>query len=85
MKGADVEAPVVQVLGCKKINSGGGDKNRYRILVSDGKHSISFAMLTISPNNPAIKDDNGIEMFSVIRIDKYITSVLNNTAGKSDQ
>lgn len=79
MRGGDYPSPVVQVLGSKKINSGNPDKERYRILLSDGKHTISFAMLTTQSN-----DTSGCpETFSVIRIDKFITSVINN-AGKGD-
>ncbi|KAJ8953979.1 hypothetical protein NQ314_007172 [Rhamnusium bicolor] len=81
MKGGDVHQPVMQVLGSKKINSGSSDKERYRILLSDGKNSISFAMLTTQINDKV--GCGGISTFSVIKIDRYITSVINNT-GKGD-
>ncbi|KAG5891263.1 hypothetical protein JTB14_019670 [Gonioctena quinquepunctata] len=81
MKGGDYPNPIMQVLGSKKINSGAADKERYRILLSDGKNTISFAMLTTP-----IKDKpgtSGIENFSVIKISKFITSIINNS-GKGD-
>lgn len=79
MRGGDYPSPVMQVLGSKKINSGNPDKERYRILLSDGRHTISFAMLTTQSNDSS----GSLENFSVIRIDKFITSVINN-AGKGD-
>lgn len=79
MRGGDYPSPVMQVLGSKKINSGTPDKERYRILLSDGKHTISFAMLTTSSGDST----GGPANFSVIRIDKFITSVINNS-GKGD-
>lgn len=81
MKGGNYNEPIMQVLGSKKINSGSADKDRYRILLSDGKNSISFAMLTTQINNPMIGD--GIPQFSVIKIERYITSVVNHS-GKGD-
>lgn len=79
MRGGEYPDAIMQVLGSKKINSGNSEKERYRILLSDGKHTISFAMLTTQTN-----DGSGVpETFSVISIDKFITSVINNT-GKGE-
>lgn len=79
MRGGDYPSPVMQVLSSKKINSGNPDKERYRILLSDGQHTITFAMLTTQTSVGA-----GVpEDFSVIRIEKFITSIINNT-GKGD-
>ncbi|CAH1992742.1 unnamed protein product [Acanthoscelides obtectus] len=77
MKGGNYPTPIMQVLGSKKINSGSADKERFRILLSDGKHTISFAMLTTQVSG------GELETYSVIRIDKYITSLINNS-GKGD-
>ncbi|KAJ8958164.1 hypothetical protein NQ318_006103 [Aromia moschata] len=81
MKGGEYTAPIMQVLGIKKINSGSADKERYRMLLSDGKNTISFAMLTTQ-----LKDavgSGGIPIFTIIKINRFITSVINNS-GKGD-
>lgn len=46
MTGGQVSSPVMQVLSSKQVNCNQADKVRYRLLLSDGKHTISFAMLT---------------------------------------
>lgn len=79
MRGGDYSSPVMQVLGSKKISSNVPEKERYRILLSDGRHTISFAMVTTQVND----EPGGPATFSVIRINKYITSVINNS-GKGD-
>lgn len=81
MSGGEYPNPIMQVLGSKRINAGAGDKERIRILLSDGKYTISFAMLTAQINDRL--GPNGIENFSVVQIDKYITSVVSN-AGKGE-
>lgn len=80
MSGGDYPNPIMQILGSKRINAG-GDKEKIRILLSDGKHTISFAMLTTQLNDKV--GPNGVQTFSVIKIDKYITSIINNS-GKGD-
>ncbi|XP_056629805.1 replication protein A 70 kDa DNA-binding subunit [Diorhabda sublineata] len=81
MSGGEYPKPIMQILGSKRINAGSGDKERIRILLSDGKYTISFAMLTAQMNEKI--GPNGVENFSVVQIDKYITSVVSN-AGKGD-
>lgn len=79
MRGGNYDKPIMQVLGSKKIQ-GSGASERFRLLVSDGKHSHSFAMLGTQLNEKLITGE--LSDFSVIRIDKYITSVLKSTPGK---
>lgn len=81
MSGGNIENPIMQVLGSKKMAAGkAGDKERYRILLSDGKYLISFAMLSTQINN---KVGNGeIPVYSIIKIKKYVTSIINNTGNK---
>lgn len=76
MSGGDVVDPIVQVLGCKKIQSSNTDNNRFRILMSDGNHTISFAMLTTKINDSVGKD--GIPQYTIIKIKKFVTNILNN-------
>ncbi|KPI94468.1 Replication protein A 70 kDa DNA-binding subunit [Papilio xuthus] len=50
MNGGHYDKPVMQILGNKKIQ-GSGANERFRLLVSDGKHSLSFAMLATQLND----------------------------------
>lgn len=80
MSGGHVEKPVMQVLNSKQVHASQPNKVRYRLLVSDGTHTVSFAMLTTQ-----VTDENGIPDFTVIRINNYITSMLNNTGRGGEQ
>lgn len=75
MNGGHYESPVMQVLGSKKI-AGTGTNDRYRLLVSDGKHTHSFAMLATQLNDKLITGE--LSDYSVIKVDRFITSVLKN-------
>ncbi|CAG9818455.1 unnamed protein product [Phaedon cochleariae] len=78
MQGGKYPNPIMQILASKRINAGAADKERYRVVLSDSKNTISFAMLTTQ-----VRDQVGpdvLEMYSVIQIDKYITSVIDNKA-----
>lgn len=77
MSGGQVEKPVMQVLSSKQVNSSQPDKVRYRLLLSDGIYTISFAMVTIHISEQS--DTGGIPDYSIIRINNFITSVINNT------
>lgn len=79
MRGGNYDNPIMQVLGSKKIQ-GSGANERFRLLVSDGKHSHSFAMLGTQHNDKLITGE--LSDYSVIKIDKYITSVLKTTGNK---
>ncbi|XP_040583341.1 replication protein A 70 kDa DNA-binding subunit [Lepeophtheirus salmonis] len=74
-QGDRVENPVLQILGNKKIN--GSSSDRYRLLISDGDYSNSFAMLATQMND---KIHNGqLENYTVVSVKKY---VCNNMQGK---
>lgn len=76
MTGIDIEKPVLQILGNKRISSSEGSE-RFRVLLSDGKYSHSFAMLASQLNEMII---NGELMDNtIIRLDKYITSTVNKS------
>ncbi|CAH0398399.1 unnamed protein product [Chilo suppressalis] len=81
MNGGHYEKPVMQVLGSKKIQ-GSGANERYRLLVSDGKHSHSFAMLATQLNDKLITGE--LSDYSVVQIDRFVTSLLKNT-GKGEK
>lgn len=76
MKGGQIDNAIMQVLDTKRIASGNTDKERYRLLLSDGKHLFSFAMLTSQINDQIVNGE--LSDNSIIKIKKYITSVINN-------
>lgn len=81
MNGGHYDRPVMQVLGSKKIQ-GSGANERFRLLVSDGKHSHSFAMLATQLNDKLISGE--LSDYSVVQIDRFVTSLLKNT-GKGEK
>ncbi|CAK9822669.1 Replication protein A 70 kDa DNA-binding subunit [Anthophora retusa] len=78
MNGVDVDKPILQILGHKKLASSSSGE-RYRLLVSDGKRVNSFTMLA-TQLNPMITD-NILTEFSICQINRYAISMVNN-AGK---
>uniref|UniRef100_A0A2A4J7W4 Replication protein A subunit n=1 Tax=Heliothis virescens TaxID=7102 RepID=A0A2A4J7W4_HELVI len=81
MNGGVYDKPIMQVLGSKKIQ-GSGANERFRLLVSDGKHSHSFAMLATQLNDKLISGE--LSDYSVVQIDRFVTSLLKNT-GKGEK
>lgn len=81
MTGGQIVDPVMQVLGSKKI-IGNAEKERYRLLVSDGKYQISFAMIATQINDKITSGELSVN--SIIKVKKYITSMINNS-GKGDR
>lgn len=75
MTGTEVEAPVLQILGTKKI--AGGESERYRLLVSDGKYLNSFAMLATQLNS--MQREDKLKENTIVRVDRYTTSMVNKT------
>lgn len=84
MHGAEVKDPVMQILGSKRVTSHQGDKERYRLLLSDGKHFISYAMLSVQVHD-AVGGSTQIPDNSVIKLKRYITSVINNSGNKGSE
>ncbi|KAK4876505.1 hypothetical protein RN001_009011 [Aquatica leii] len=81
MKGSQIQSPIMQVLGSKRIASSNSDKERFRLLLSDGKHAISFAMITTQINDKVTTGE--LADNSIIQIKRYITSVINNTGKRN--
>ncbi|KAG6456969.1 replication protein A 70 kDa DNA-binding subunit [Manduca sexta] len=81
MNGGQYDKPIMQVLGSKKIQ-GSGANERFRLLVSDGKHSHSFAMLATQLHDKLITGE--LSDYSVVQIDRFITSLLKMT-GKGEK
>ncbi|OXU23008.1 hypothetical protein TSAR_015531 [Trichomalopsis sarcophagae] len=75
MKGEEVDEPVFQILGHKKLaSSASGD--RYRLLVSDGILSNSFTMLATQLND--LITNNTLSEHSIVKIKRYAISTVNN-------
>ncbi|XP_063228748.1 replication protein A 70 kDa DNA-binding subunit [Bacillus rossius redtenbacheri] len=81
MRGGNVENPVVQILGHKRMGAEGVGE-RFRLLVSDGRHLNSFAMLATQLNAKVTSGE--LEDFTVVQIRRHITSMINNT-GKGEK
>ena len=71
--------PILQVLGLKKVSAsqGSGSNERYRMVLSDGVHAHTCAMLATQLNH--MVSGNEIEVNAVIRLDKYICNIIQET------
>lgn len=80
MNGEEIEKPVLQILGVKRIMA--GETERLRLLVSDGQYFNSYAMLATQLNS--IFSEDKLKEYTIVKVDKYITSVVHRSdAGKS--
>lgn len=75
MRGAKIEEPIMQLLGCKKIPSH-SEKDRYRMILSDGHNLMSYAMLHTHMHSLGPE----ITKHSIVQLKKYVTSVINNSS-----
>lgn len=76
------EELILQVLGTKKINSGGGN-DRYRLLLSDGRFLQSFSMLSTQQNELVTNGD--LTEFTIIRVKQHVTSKVNKNGDKDEK
>ncbi|KAL3286539.1 hypothetical protein HHI36_001044 [Cryptolaemus montrouzieri] len=81
MEGAELATPVLQILAIKKIVSGNANKDRYRLIVSDGRHSVSHAMLASQNNEQVLQAGE----HTIVKVTRYITSLFNNSSGKEQR
>lgn len=75
LHGKEMQKPVVQILGSKRIAGVGEQSERYRLLISDGQNLYSFAMLATQLNE--LHQSGQLEEYAVIRIERFITSLVN--------
>ncbi|KAJ8672835.1 hypothetical protein QAD02_004095 [Eretmocerus hayati] len=75
MNGEEVEEPILQILGSKKLASSSHGE-RYRLLVSDGVVSNSFTMLATQLNE--LITNNTLSEHSIVQIKRYALSMVNN-------
>jgi len=76
LAGGNVDDPIVQILGHKKIAGTNTTADRFRLLVSDGRHLNSFAMLATQLNDKVTSGE--LCDYTVIQITRYITSMVAN-------
>ncbi|KAK9871429.1 hypothetical protein WA026_012805 [Henosepilachna vigintioctopunctata] len=81
MAGGDVSNPIIQILGMKKIQSGSSNKERFRLVVSDGKHTVSQAMLAAQNNEQILHAGDN----TVVRVVRFISSAFNNQNSGKEQ
>ncbi|EGI59093.1 PREDICTED: replication protein A 70 kDa DNA-binding subunit [Acromyrmex echinatior] len=81
MRGIDIDNPVLQVLGYKKlprnVNKDGSATDRFRLLISDGQKLNSFTMLATQLNN--LITENILNDFAICKITNYHMSSVNNS------
>lgn len=72
--------PILQILGIKQIQSKGSDgkgNDRYRLVLSDGIHVLTSAMLATQLNEMVTSEQ--LEVKAVIQLNKYICNVIQET------
>ncbi|CAH8286590.1 unnamed protein product, partial [Schistosoma turkestanicum] len=74
--GKNVEEPVLKLLGFKSVPGGGSGQNRYRLLLTDGVKTHSFAMLATQLNH--LIDENKLVNNTVIRVRKHVCNNIQN-------
>ncbi|XP_047474800.1 replication protein A 70 kDa DNA-binding subunit-like isoform X1 [Penaeus chinensis] len=72
--GAHPEDPIVQILSMKRMPNGA--QERFRILLSDGKWSSSFAMLATQLNSKVASGE--IANNCVIKMNRYVCNTVQN-------
>ncbi|KAF7666787.1 hypothetical protein LDENG_00091630 [Lucifuga dentata] len=70
-----IRDPVLQVLNIRKIEGGNGAA-RFRLAMSDGKHSMSSIMLSTQLN--CLAEDNQLAPFCICVIKKHVTNLLKD-------
>jgi len=73
-RGEEVPEPVLQVLGQKAI--AGSGQERFRILLSDGEYSNSFAMLATQLNH--LIHENALPQYTIIKVKKHVCNQMAN-------
>lgn len=74
-KGGDVSSPVLQVLNIRKLDGGNG-LSRFRLMMSDGLHTMSSFMLSTQLNPMA--EQNQLTPNCVCVVKRHVTNVLKD-------
>ncbi|XP_052075679.1 replication protein A 70 kDa DNA-binding subunit-like [Mytilus californianus] len=72
--GNTFDRPVLQIISSKKITAAGSSADRYRLLLSDGLHSYSHAMLATQLNN--LMESGEMDNLAVVQVDKYLCNTI---------
>eukprot|EP00094_Tigriopus_californicus_P000409 TCALIF_00398-PA protein Name:"Similar to RPA1 Replication protein A 70 kDa DNA-binding subunit (Homo sapiens)" AED:0.07 eAED:0.07 QI:4/0.83/0.85/1/0.5/0.57/7/130/663 len=75
-QGDNVDKPILQVLGLKKLANQNSSSDRYRVFVSDGQYSNSFSMLATQMNDKII--NGSLVNFCLIRANNYVCNKSDN-------
>lgn len=75
IEGRQPEEPYLQIMSMKKIPSGG--QERYRLLVSDGQWSSSFAMLATQLNGLVTSGE--VDNNCIIKLNRYICNTVQES------
>ncbi|XP_070773382.1 replication protein A 70 kDa DNA-binding subunit-like isoform X2 [Enoplosus armatus] len=73
--GSEVHNPVLQLLNIRQINNSSGP-TRFRLMMSDGQHSLSSFLLATQLNN--LPEDNLLVPNCVCKVTKTITNTLSD-------
>ncbi|VDN97194.1 unnamed protein product [Rodentolepis nana] len=68
--GKIIQDPILKVLGFKNVPGANPGQNRYRLLITDGVKSHSFAMLATQLN--CMIENNELKNGSIVRLKKYV-------------
>ncbi|XP_062329579.1 replication protein A 70 kDa DNA-binding subunit [Osmerus eperlanus] len=74
-KGSDTNSPILQLLNIRKIDGGNGPV-RFRLMMSDGLHSMSSFMLSTQLNPMA--EDNRLAPNCLCQLKRNVTNVLKD-------
>ncbi|XP_034995364.1 replication protein A 70 kDa DNA-binding subunit [Zootoca vivipara] len=75
MQGETVNNPVLQLITIRAISTGTGPQ-RYRMLMSDGVHTLSSFMLATQLND--LVKDQGLSANAICKINRFIVNVLKD-------
>lgn len=79
MAGTYQDEPVLQVLGTIEVSVTGHEEERYRVVLSDGQYSQSFAVLSIHLSH--LVKSGELPVYSIIRLKQHITTIVNKIPG----
>ena len=67
--------PVMQILDIKKIGASGTGGDRYRVIISDGKH---FAQSMVTTHLNELIETNQLQKHAVVKLTEYICNNVQN-------
>ncbi|BES96364.1 Replication protein A 70 kDa DNA-Hypothetical protein [Nesidiocoris tenuis] len=80
MNGDEYPNPVVQILGTKPVPCKEGQEQRYRLLISDGRHLNSYTMLA-TQLTPMLQQGELVD-YTIIKITNHLVTKINKNDDK---